>query len=149
MPRRVRRPSAFSASAIHRCVAPPRRCAHMIRRIASSSGWRTSVLPSGLLINEQLAESRDLNWRQFAVKPTCSSGVRRSPNRYYRPETLASARARHVFLMPDRISAWRALEADGREPNSGKSVELRATRYTVAGLAVVTALHVSTNARRR
>ena len=109
----------------------------------------TITVAYGLLINERLAESRNLNWRQLAdVKPTSS----RRPSIFeqdYRPETLASARARHVFLMPDRISAWRALEADGREPNSGKSVELRATRYTVAGLAVVTALHVSTNARRR
>jgi hypothetical protein len=57
-----------------------------------------------LLINERLAACRDLNWPQFA---DCNADLltwRPSIlDRYYRPETLSSARAKRTFVMPDRL----------------------------------------------
>jgi hypothetical protein len=57
-----------------------------------------------LLINERLAESRDLNWREFAARHAALLKWRPSIlEAYYRPETLVSPRARQVFVMPDRV----------------------------------------------
>ena len=56
-----------------------------------------------LLINERLSDSRNLDWRAFAERH--SDLLRWRPSileAYYRPETLASPRAREVFVMPDR-----------------------------------------------
>ena len=56
-----------------------------------------------LLINERLAESRDLDWSAFARRHADLLQWRPSIlEDYYRPETLASPRARAVFVMPDR-----------------------------------------------
>jgi hypothetical protein len=56
-----------------------------------------------LLINERLADGRDLTWTQFAARH--SDLLAWGPSildRYYRHETLMSARAREVFVMPDQ-----------------------------------------------
>ncbi len=56
-----------------------------------------------LLINERLSESRDLDWNAFAALHADLLNWRPSIlEAYYQPETLASARARRVFVMPDR-----------------------------------------------
>jgi hypothetical protein len=69
----------FSQQRAETLIGPPTPQQHQYFH-AAPMYHETITVASGLLINEQLAESRDLNWRQFAVKPTCSSGVRRSPN---------------------------------------------------------------------
>lgn len=57
-----------------------------------------------LLINERLAESTGLDWVQFAERNPDLMVWRPSVlDRYYRPETLASPRARQTFVMPDRL----------------------------------------------
>ena len=59
-----------------------------------------------LLINQRLADCRHLEWAEFAERHGDLLGWRPSIlDRYYRPETLASERARAVFVMPDRIGA--------------------------------------------
>jgi N-formylglutamate deformylase len=61
-----------------------------------------------LLINERLAESADVTWDEFARRHTDLLEWHPSVlGKYYRPETLASDRARQVFLMPDRMNADR------------------------------------------
>jgi hypothetical protein len=58
-----------------------------------------------LLINERLhAAGRTLEWDEFARRnPDLLSWQPSILDRYYRPETLASDRARQVFVMPDRL----------------------------------------------
>jgi hypothetical protein len=82
-----------------------------LRRFAEVQGaaglyHETITVAYLLLINERVNANRDLEWDRFAEanadllvwKPSILE-------RFYRAETLASERARHVFLMPDRLSA--------------------------------------------
>jgi hypothetical protein len=57
-----------------------------------------------LLINERLiGNARDLTWEGFsASNPDLLSWKPSILDRYYRPETLMSDRARQTFVMPDR-----------------------------------------------
>ena len=57
-----------------------------------------------LLINERLAYDGTLDWEEFARRHGDLLTWRPSIlDRYYRPETLASSRARYTFVMPDRL----------------------------------------------
>jgi hypothetical protein len=59
-----------------------------------------------LVINERLAEERDLDWPAFAAAhPELFTWKPSILDRYYLPETLASERARRTFVMPDRPAA--------------------------------------------
>jgi len=59
-----------------------------------------------LLINERLSDDRELPWEAFAARNQDLLTWRPSIlERYYRPETLASDRARHTFVMPDAVTA--------------------------------------------
>jgi hypothetical protein len=54
-----------------------------------------------LILAERLADTRGLPWSEFAA---LNPDLFESPSvlgRYYRPETLASERARRSFVMPD------------------------------------------------
>lgn len=67
-----------------------------------------------LLINERLSGNHDLDWDAFsAAHPELLAWKPSLLDRLYRPETLASDRARRVFLMPDRL----------HEPPSAMTVE--------------------------
>ena len=56
-----------------------------------------------LLINERLDAGRDGTWEQFAAcNPDLLTWAPSVLERYYEPATLASDRARRVFVMPDR-----------------------------------------------
>ena len=57
-----------------------------------------------LLINERLADDGHLGWEEFAKQHGDLLTWRPSIlDRYYRPETLTSPRARRTFIMPDRL----------------------------------------------
>lgn len=58
-----------------------------------------------LLINERLADrGRDLAWEEFAARnPDLLTWKPSILARYYREETLSSARAKRTFVMPDRL----------------------------------------------
>ena len=57
-----------------------------------------------LLMNERLSEARDATWAEFAgANPDLLSWRPSILDRYYRPETLASSRAKRTFVMPDRL----------------------------------------------
>ena len=59
-----------------------------------------------LLINERLWAHRDADWSEFArVNPDLLSWRPSILDRYYRPETLASPRAKATFVMPDRLQS--------------------------------------------
>ena len=108
--------ASTSASRGTTCVAHPlpealgRFCGGL-RRFAESQGapglyHETITVAYLLLINERLSGHDDLDWDAFAAgnqdllawKPSLL-------DRLYTPETLASDRARRVFLMPDRARA--------------------------------------------
>lgn len=76
-----------------------------------------------LLINERLDESgRHLTWEEFAARHR--DLLARQPSildRYYRQETLLSARARRLFVMPDRLGV-------GSSYISGDTVEVNPPR---------------------
>lgn len=56
-----------------------------------------------LLINERLDAGRDGTWEQFAARnPDLLTWAPSVLERYYEQATLASDRARRVFVMPDR-----------------------------------------------
>lgn len=58
-----------------------------------------------LLINERLSLSRDLDWDGFAAAhPELLSWKPSLLDCLYRPDTLASERARRVFVMPDCVT---------------------------------------------
>ena len=58
-----------------------------------------------LLINERLAASRELDWAGFAAAhPELLAWKPSLLEQLYRPGTLASDRARRVFVMPDRLA---------------------------------------------
>lgn len=55
-----------------------------------------------LLVNERLADEPNLAWDAFAVRhPDLLAWQPSILDQYYRPETLASDRARRTFVMPD------------------------------------------------
>lgn len=57
-----------------------------------------------LLINERIAEDPEVEWLEFArLNPDLFSWRPSVLDRYYRPETLASPRAKRTFVMPDRL----------------------------------------------
>ena len=57
-----------------------------------------------LLINERLADGRDLVWDEFAARnPDLLTWKPSILARYYREETLSSPRAKRTFVMPDRL----------------------------------------------
>ena len=58
-----------------------------------------------LIISERLADAGGVPWDEFAARNP--DVLRWKPSvleRYYRPETLGSARARAHFVMPDRLA---------------------------------------------
>jgi hypothetical protein len=58
-----------------------------------------------LLINERLSESHGLRWPEFAARhPDLLAWKPSILDRFYRPETLSSPRARRGFVMPDRLA---------------------------------------------
>jgi hypothetical protein len=59
-----------------------------------------------LLINERLDDgNRALAWPEFAERNSDLLSWKPSIlDRYYRPETLASERARRTFVLPDRLA---------------------------------------------
>jgi hypothetical protein len=65
-----------------------------------------------LLINERLDDrARDLSWHDFAAgNPDLFAWKPSILDRYYRPETLKSDKARRTFLMPDRFAADEPLQ---------------------------------------
>ena len=60
-----------------------------------------------LLINERLDDrARELSWNDFAALNPDLFGWKPSIlDRYYRPDTLKSDKARRTFVMPDRFAA--------------------------------------------
>jgi len=81
-----------------------------LRRFAEARGaadkyHETITTAFVLLIDERLDEiGRAAPWSEFASRCPDLLGWRPSIlDRYYRPETLASERARRVFVMPDRL----------------------------------------------
>jgi hypothetical protein len=82
-----------------------------LRRFAIAQGkpelfHETITLAYLLLINERLDDRRDLGWDEFAARnPDLLMWKPSILTRYYREETLASARAKRTFLMPDRLEA--------------------------------------------
>ena len=58
------------------------------------------------MINERLdGDARSLDWQGFADRNADLLTWKPSAlDRYYRAETLASERARRIFVMPDRLS---------------------------------------------
>jgi hypothetical protein len=82
-----------------------------LRRFAAARGkpglyHETITTAFLLLINERLDEgARDLPWAAFAERNADLLTWQPSAlDRYYRPETLASDRARRTFVMPDRLA---------------------------------------------
>jgi hypothetical protein len=79
-----------------------------LRRFAESQGapglyHETITVAYLLLINERLIDHDDLEWDAFAAVNQDLLAWRPSVlDRLYMAETLASDRARRVFLMPDR-----------------------------------------------
>jgi hypothetical protein len=59
-----------------------------------------------LLINERLDDrARELSWNDFAaLNPDLFVWKPSILDRYYRPDTLKSDKARRIFLMPDRFA---------------------------------------------
>jgi hypothetical protein len=82
-----------------------------LRRFAAAQGapglyHETITVAYMLLINERLSASRDLDWDAFAAAyPELLAWKPSILDRFYCAETLTSARARHVFVMPDRVTA--------------------------------------------
>jgi hypothetical protein len=91
-----------------------------LRQFATAQGkpelfHETITVAYLLLINERLDGRRDLAWEEFAArnadlllwKPSILT-------RYYREDTLASARAKRTFVMPDRLDL--AAGGGGNQP---------------------------------
>ncbi len=57
-----------------------------------------------LLINERLGDDRSMTWDEFARRHADLLTWKPSVlDRYYLPDTLASERARRIFVLPDRL----------------------------------------------
>ena len=82
-----------------------------LRRYAEARGaperyHETITTAYVLLIHERLDGSRALEWDAFArANGDLLAWQPSILERYYRPETLASERARRTFVMPDRIDS--------------------------------------------
>jgi hypothetical protein len=80
-----------------------------LRQFAATQGkpglyHETITVAYVLLINERLDIDRDLDWTTFAERHADLLTWRPSAlDRYYRPETLDSDRARRTFVWPDRL----------------------------------------------
>ena len=96
-------------------------CANL-RRFAEAQGatglyHETITVAFVLLINERLSSSRDLEWDAFAeAYPELLAWKPSILDRFYQPGTLASERAREVFVMPDRVAAGPAGATRGVVP---------------------------------
>ena len=82
-----------------------------LRRFATANGkpdlyHETITTAYVLLINERLdGAARSLAWDAFAGRnPDLLLWKPSVLDRYYRPETLSSDRARRTFVLPDRLS---------------------------------------------
>ena len=76
------------------------------RQGASGLYHETVTVAYLLLINERLNGHDHLDWEAFAAgNPDLLAWKPSLLDRLYAPETLASDRAREVFLMPDRVAA--------------------------------------------
>ena len=79
-----------------------------LRRFAEAQGatglyHETITVAYLLLINERMHDTPGLDWDGFvAAHPELLAWKPSLLDRFYRAETLASDRARRVFLMPDR-----------------------------------------------
>ncbi len=80
-----------------------------LRQFAAAQGkpglyHETITIAYVLLINERLDTDRDLDWLAFADRhPDLLTWRPSALDRYYRPETLDSERARRTFVWPDRV----------------------------------------------
>jgi hypothetical protein len=77
-----------------------------LRRFAAAAGkpeiyHETITWAFVLLIRERMAEQEE-TWEAFAARNGDLLAGRSALDRYYRPETLASERARRSFVLPDR-----------------------------------------------
>jgi 2'-5' RNA ligase len=88
------------------------RFAAALRRYADARGatrlyHETITTAYVLMVNERLDEAaRSLSWEEFAERnPDLLAWKPSLLDRYYRPETLASERARRTFVMPDQTRA--------------------------------------------
>jgi hypothetical protein len=86
------------------------RFSEALKRFAAARGkpdlyHETITAAYVMLINERIdRDGRDLAWSGFAEQNPDLLVWRPSVlDRYYRPETLASDRARRVFVLPDRL----------------------------------------------
>ena len=85
------------------------RFASGLKRFAAAQGkpdlyHETITTAFVLLINERLDDARVLTWDEFAARN--ADLLKWNPSileRYYRGETLSSARAKRTFVMPDRL----------------------------------------------
>ena len=82
-----------------------------LRRFAEAQGkpdpfHETITTAYLLLINERLDDGgREIDWDEFARRnPDLLTWKPSILARYYREETLASARAKRTFVMPDRLA---------------------------------------------
>lgn len=80
-----------------------------LRHFAAAQGapglyHETITVAYVLLINERLGADPAIDWEAFAAAhPELLSWKPSLLDRYYRPDTLASDRARRTFVMPDRL----------------------------------------------
>jgi hypothetical protein len=85
------------------------RFASDLRRFAAAKGatglyHETLTFGFLFLVHERLASTEE-DFDAFASRnPDLLSWKPSALDRYYRPETLASDRARHRFVLPDRLS---------------------------------------------
>ena len=91
------------------------RFASGLRRFAAAQGkpdlyHETITTAYLLLINERLDDGgREADWEEFARRnPDLLTWKPSILARYYRGETLGSARAKRTFVMPDRLEAGQA-----------------------------------------
>ena len=91
-----------------------------LRQFAATQGkpelfHETITVAYLLLINERLDGCRNLAWDEFAAcNPDLLIWKPSILMRYYREETLASARAKRTFVMPDRLD--QAAGGGGNQP---------------------------------
>lgn len=71
---------------------------------ATAKYHETITVAFMLLVHERACDARDESWDQFAARNADLLAWNPSIlDRYYRPETLASDRARRSFVWPDRV----------------------------------------------
>jgi hypothetical protein len=84
-----------------------------LRRFAAANGatgkyHETMSVAWMLLIAERLSSTRDLDWPAFAARHPELFAKPPLLLRYYSSATLDSERARSGFVMPEKVSPWRA-----------------------------------------